>query len=70
MSAILEIDVSKAKLDACLLRDNQRPATQTFANAPRGFEQLVQWLRQRQAAERHACLEATGRYGEAVALFV
>ncbi len=70
MSAILGIDVSKAKLDVCLLRDEQRPATKTFANTRDGFEQLAQWLTQRQVSELHACLEATGRYGDEVALFL
>jgi transposase len=70
MSGILGIDVSKAKLDVCLLRDDQRPAIKMFANTPSGFEQLVQWVQQRQVSELHACLEATGRYGEGVALFL
>jgi len=70
MSVILGIDVSKAKLDVCLLRDDQRPATKTLANTLTGFEQLAQWLQQRQVNELHACLEATGRYGEEVALFL
>jgi len=68
MSGILGIDVSKAKLDVCLLRDDQRPAIKTFANTPNGFGQLVQWVQQRQVNELHACLEATGHYGEGVAL--
>lgn len=68
MNAILGIDVSKAKLDVCLLRDGQRPVTGTFDNTASGCDQLIQWLIKRQATDLHACLEATGRYGDGVAL--
>ncbi len=70
MSAILGIDVSKAKLDVCLLRHDQRPATTTIPNSPAGFESLCQWLAKRQIAELHVCLEATGRYGDEVAWYL
>ncbi|MBC7798950.1 MAG: transposase, partial [Pyrinomonadaceae bacterium] len=35
-----------------------------------GFEQLVAWLSSHQVSDLHACLEATGNYGEPLALFL
>jgi transposase len=61
------IDVSKAKLDVMLLFGERREG-QTFANSPEGFERLHKWIRRRlDAACVHVCLEATGRYSDAVA---
>jgi transposase len=52
------IDVSKAKLDVCLL-----PAKQfySFENSPTGTEQLIELLRGQGQVAR-CLLEATGRY--------
>jgi transposase len=70
---ILGIDIAKRKFDVCL-----RPAAQlegaranaTFDNNLKGVRALLRWLDQHQAACVHACLEATSRYGEALALFL
>src|SRR5579859_7113841 len=70
---ILGIDISKDKFDVCL-----RPAGAfdtpghhaLFANTPAGFKKLRRWLLQQQATHLHACLEATSRYGDALALFL
>jgi transposase len=63
----LGIDVSKAKLDVMLLVGEQRLA-HTFANSPKDFERLHKWIRRRlDTACVHVCLEATGRYSDAVA---
>lgn len=67
--AILGIDVSKATLDLCLLVAGQQEYAQ-FSNQPEGFKQVQNWLRQQQVQHLHVCLEATGRYGEAVAHFL
>ena len=46
-------------------------AGQHFSNSPTGFGKLHQWLSRRLKAEQvHVCLEATGRYGEAVAEYL
>lgn len=63
----LGIDVAKAKLDVALLHE-QRLTSGTFDNDEAGLVKLLKWLKQRQVQQLHACLEATGRYGEAVAL--
>jgi transposase len=67
MASFLGIDLSKATFHASLLNDRGE-AKKVFPNSPKGFDQLVAWLRNRQAIEVHVCMEATGRYWEALAL--
>jgi transposase len=71
MTAQLGIDVSKAKLDVCLLREGEaKPLESSFANEPQGFQKLSRWLERHAKGEVYICLEATGRYGEAVAEYL
>jgi len=63
---MLGIDVAKAKFDAALLREGTF-MHKTFANTAEGFEALRHWLHAQDVAQVHACLEATGSYGEALA---
>jgi transposase len=65
-SAILGIDVAKQKFDVAL-RVEQKTFTGKFPNTPAGFGMLERWLVKYGAARVHACLEATGTYGEALA---
>jgi transposase len=66
---VLGIDVAKAKLVVCLLvQDQAHP--HTFDNTPVGFTKLERWLHKLKVPPVHACLEATGSYGEDVALFL
>jgi len=44
--------------------------TKQFDNSPNGFKLLSAWLKSLQIAQVHACLEATGTYGNAVAKFL
>lgn len=67
MADILGIDVGKSQLHLVLLQDGKPPARKSVENTFRGFEQVNAWLRNRKASEVHACLEATGHYGEAIA---
>jgi len=70
---ILGIDIAKRKFDVCL-----RPAptvagarhNATFSNNLKGFRALLRWLAKQQAPCVHACLEATSRYGDELALFL
>ena len=66
---ILGIDVSKSKFDVALLRDNEYVLA-TFDNDSVGFVKLRKWLKKRKVNELHACLEATGRYGDDLALYL
>lgn len=66
----LGIDIAKAKFDVCLVKPAGRTKHKIFQNTRHGFEQLAAWLASHQADDLHACLEATGTYGEALALFL
>ena len=60
---ILGLDVSKDKLDACLLLP--QPRSTTVPNTPAGHAQLLAWAAA--AGPLHLCLEATSTYGFPVA---
>jgi transposase len=63
----LGLDISKLKFNACLVRTDGKLRHKVFPNNPTGFSQLCDWLA-RQGVERvHACLEATGAYGDSLA---
>jgi transposase len=62
----LGIDVAKAKLDVALWHANKLKH-KSVPNTPAGYAQLLAWLERQGVAQIHACLEATGTYGEAVA---
>ena len=66
---ILGIDVAKLKIDVVLIFENKSLSKQ-FANSPAGFKLLAAWLKSLQITQVHACLEATGIYGNAVAGFL
>lgn len=66
----LGIDISKATLDVVLLRPKQGAQAACYANTPAGHKKLAKWLRKRKAGRVHVCLEATGVYGDEVALFL
>ena len=70
MQPYLGIDVSKATLDVVLLRPDVPPEAAHFANDGSGFRSLRHFLKKRQVKPLHACLEATGHYGDGVALFL
>ena len=69
LSMAVGLDVSKAKLDVALYRDGQYQLA-TFSNDAKGQRRLRNWLKKRRAKGCAVCLEATGRYGEAVAQFL
>ena len=64
----LGIDVSKATLDVALIKDQKKPRHRVFANTEAGHWQLLSWLKDNGAQPVHACMEATGSYGEVLAL--
>lgn len=72
---VLGIDVSKASFDVALLVDEDtldsvKGRHRVFANSPKGFEELARWLRKQGVSVLHACMEATGSYGIALAEFL
>jgi transposase len=69
MQSILGIDVSKDKHDLILICGG-RKFHKVISNDLKGFEQLDKWFKKYQVTELHACLEATGQYGEALAEYL
>jgi transposase len=68
--SIIGIDISKLKFDLCLLRENGKLKHKVFANTLSGFVQLSAWLQKQRVELVHACMEATGTYGEALAFYL
>jgi transposase len=68
--SVLGLDVAKLKFNACLIRQDGRLRHRVFTNNEAGFSQLSGWLTKNDAAQVHACLEATGTYSEALATYL
>ncbi len=68
-SSVLGIDIAKQKMEAALLVAD-KVKNKSFKNSPDGFEALALWLRKWNMERVHACLEATGNYGEDLATFL
>ena len=66
---VLGIDVAKKKFDV-LLMFGEKMLKRVFDNSPKGFALLQGWLMSLHIGELHACMEATGVYGEALAEFL
>lgn len=67
--AILGIDIAKRKFDVALLIADKMTVG-NFDNEPAGFAKLERWLEKYGVERVHACLEATGTYGEALAEYL
>ncbi len=65
----LGIDISKDKFDVALFGDDSYK-TAAFENNKQGQRRLLNWLKKRKAQNAWVCIEATGRYGEAVTTFL
>ena len=70
MDAVLGIDIAKAKFDVALQAPDGRVRRKTCPNTPAGFRELEAWLRRQHVTRVHACLEATGAYGDALATWL
>ena len=66
----LGLDIAKLKFNACLVRAGGKLRHKVFANNPDGFAQLSGWLAQQGVERAHACMEATGTYGDALATYL
>jgi transposase len=69
MKTVLGIDLAKKKFDVALL-NNDKCKSKVFENNPAGFSSLLTWLAKNDVQSVHACMEATGTYGEALAKFL
>ena len=70
MEAVLGIDIAKAKFTVTLLTSDGKRRRKTCPNTAAGFEELAAWLQRQRVLQVHACLEATGTYGEALATWL
>lgn len=70
MQSVLGIDVSKAKVDVALVITEQKPKSNSFDNNKVGFGKLQRWLQKQSQAPVSVCMEATGRYSEAIAEYL
>lgn len=66
----LGLDISKLKFNACLIRGAGKLRHKVFPNTAAGFAQLADWLAGHGAERVHACLEATGAYGDSLAAYL
>ncbi|NJM66094.1 MAG: IS110 family transposase [Acaryochloris sp. RU_4_1] len=67
---ILGIDVGKSTIHVCLLFANGKSKPKALENSPQGYQDLLQWLSHNGVSAVHACLEATGSYGNGIARFL
>jgi len=67
--SIVGIDVSKDSLDVVLLKESSN-AYASFPNHMAGFDKMMRWLISQGSGQVHACLEATGQYGDGIAEFL
>ena len=68
-TSVLGIDIAEQKIEVALLVTD-KVKNKSFKNSPEGFEALALWLRKCGVERVQACLEATGNYGEDLAIFL
>jgi len=65
------LDVSKDTIEVCLLRANGKTHFKQFPNTASGHTKLLRWTQHLdEGGTSHFCMEATGSYSNAVALFL
>jgi transposase len=69
LGAWIGMDISKDKIDACLLRESGNGIFIKVLNTSEGHSELMSWARRNAGhVRRHFCMESTGRYGDALAI--
>ncbi|MBI5453213.1 MAG: transposase, partial [Deltaproteobacteria bacterium] len=66
---VLGIDIGKKKFEVLLLV-NGKAKSKSLKNSKEGFVALSQWLNKHCAGFVHACMEATGSYGDELAIYL
>ena len=69
MSSFVGIDIAKDKFDVALLADNKFKH-KVFKNKQEGFVSFSVWLKRQHSQSFYFCMEASGVYGEDLALFL
>jgi transposase len=67
---VLGMDIAKLKFNLCLINTEGKLKHKVLPNTTTGFAQLLDWLSKQGIERVHACLEATGTYGESLSLFL
>jgi transposase len=67
--AKLGIDMAKHTFEVALVQ-GEKLRHKTFENAPAGFDALTVWLTRQGVSQGHAVMEATGTYGDDLALYL
>ena len=67
MDAVLGIDIGKTKFHVTLQFPDGTRRRKACANSAAGCRELRAWLTRHRAARVHACMDATGAYGELLA---
>jgi transposase len=67
MDAVLGIDIGKTKFHVTLQFADGTRRRKACANSAAGCRELLAWLTRHRAVRVHACMEATGAYGELLA---
>lgn len=67
---VLGIDVGKKKIHICLVFPNGKSKPKALENHLEGHQELLNWLAKQGVEKIHACMEATGSYGNALARFL
>ena len=70
MDAVLGIDIAKDKFAVTLRTRDGKRRRKSCPNTAAGFAELAAWLARHGAPHVHACLEATGTYGDALAIWL
>lgn len=65
------LDISKLTFDACLLPPNGKEKHKVFDNTEAGHAKLLRWVENLAPGQGvHYCMEATGSYNQALAMFL
>lgn len=67
---VLGIDIAKSSFEVVLHIKEKKPAHSQFHNNMSGFKALSHWLRKKGVSQVRACMEATGAYGDQLALYL
>ena len=63
------IDIAKLTFVAAI-KVNEKNKVKSFSNNEDGFKNFIEWLQNFSAENCHCCMESTGKYGNALALFL
>jgi transposase len=66
---VLGIDIAKDTFDVALIVEG-KTWNEHFENNASGFKNLNRWVRKHSPEKIHACMEATGQYGDALAEYL